>query len=101
MDTLVSHHPEMLLALVAALRDKDEGVRSQAARALGQLGKTAASHPAVLPALMEALRNDDSSVRAEAAEAVAQIMAQGIRVFRRWWGKVEGKTVEELAASLR
>ena len=52
----------------------------------------------MLSALVQALRDADADVRFRAAEALGQIMAQGVRVFRRRWGKVEGKTIQELAA---
>jgi len=43
------------------------------------------------------MHDEDGDVRSRAAEALGQMMAQGVRVFRRRWGKVEGKRVEELA----
>ncbi len=95
---VVTGHPPVLRALVQmTLHDTDAGVRARAARALGQMGKAAARHPEVLAALVAALRDEDSTVRLRAAEALGQMMAQGVRVFQRRRGKVEGKSVEELA----
>ena len=95
---VVTGHPTVLRALVQmTLHDTDAGVRARAARALGQMGKAAARHPEVLAALVAALRDEDSTVRLRAAEALGQMMAQGVRVFQRRRGKVEGKSVEELA----
>jgi len=88
----------VLLVLVAALHDGDSGVRSQSAKALGQLAQAVVHRLDVLSALIDALRDEESDVRCEAAETLGQMMAQGVRVFRRWWRKVEGKTVEELAS---
>jgi len=83
-------------ALVTVLRGKDRGVRVQAARTLGQLGRAVARHPKGIPALLNALRDDDGSVRTRAAEALEKIMSQGVRLFRRWWGKVEVRDMEYL-----
>ena len=98
MQAIAPQYPQLLLILTAALRDRDAGVRAQTAKALGQLTGGVGSRPEVLAALCEALRDKDSEVRFEAAEALAQIMTQGLRIFRRWWGRIEGKTVDELAA---
>ena len=78
------------------LRGKDRGVRVQAARTLGQLGRAVAQHPKGVPALLNALRDEDDSVRTRAAEALERIMAQGVRLFRRWWGKIEVRDMEYL-----
>jgi hypothetical protein len=51
----------------------------------------------LLPSLMIALRDEDTYVRYRAAVALAGVMAQGVRIFRRWWGKVEARRIEELA----
>jgi tetratricopeptide (TPR) repeat protein len=55
---------------VAALRDDNEDVRSQAARALGALGQADA---AVIPALVAALRDDNEDVRFHAAGALGKL----------------------------
>ena len=89
----------VLLALVRlVLRDTDAGVRARAAQSLGQRGNKAAWQPEVLSALVQALRDADADVRFRSAEALAQMMAQGVRIFRRRWGKIEAKRVDELAA---
>jgi HEAT repeat protein len=93
----VSHSSHLLPALIAALHDKDRGVRAQAAKALGERGREATHHPDTISELLLALRDDSDSVRFRAAEALKRIMAQGVRLFRRWWGKVEWRTVEQLA----
>jgi len=94
--TCVAESPQILDALVTVLRGKDRGVRVQAARTLGQLGRAVARHPKGIPALLNALRDDDGSVRTRAAEALEKIMSQGVRLFRRWWGKVEVRDMEYL-----
>jgi HEAT repeat protein len=93
----VSHSPQLLPALIAALQDKDRGVRAQAAKALGKRGRDVARHPDAISELLLALHDDSDSVRFQAAEALKHIMAQGVRLFRRWWGKVEWRAVEQLA----
>jgi HEAT repeat protein len=93
----VSHSPQLLPALIAALHDKDRGVRAQAAKALGKRGRDVARHPDAISELLLALHDDSDSVRFQAAEALKHIMAQGVRLFRRWWGKVEWRAVEQLA----
>ena len=92
----VARTPQILDALIAVLRGKDTGVRVQAARTLGHIGRAVARHPKGIPALLNALRDEDSSVRARAAEALEKIMAQGVRLFRRWWGKIEAREMEDL-----
>jgi HEAT repeat protein len=94
--TSVAHTPQILDALIAVLRGKDTGVRVQAARTLGHIGRAVALHPKGISALLDALRDEDSSVRARAAEALEKIMAHGIRLFRRWWGKIEARLMEHL-----
>ena len=95
---LTVNHPNGLPTLVqVALRDKDVGVRTRALRALGNIGQAAVCHPSVLLTLVEALRDRDEEVRFEAAETLGRMMAQGVRVFRRWWRRLEEKKVEELA----
>jgi len=94
-----TQHTSVQLALVRlVLRDADAGVRARAAQALGRIGNKAASQPEMLSALVQALRDADADVRFRASEALGQIMAQGVRGIRRRWGKVEGKTIQELAA---
>lgn len=93
----VTRHPHALPALAAILRDRDGGVRAQAAKTLGQIGAPSLAHPYVLSDLLSALRDEDSYVRFRAAEALGRMMAQGVRIFRRWWVRWESKTVEELA----
>ncbi|MGE0679718.1 MAG: NACHT domain-containing NTPase [Candidatus Binatia bacterium] len=92
-----SHPPQLLPALIAALHDKDRGVRTQAAKALGERGRDAASHPDTLAELLLALHDDSDAVRFRAAEALKRLMAQGVRLFQRWWGKIEWRAVEQLA----
>jgi HEAT repeat protein len=86
------------LALVHAVqRDKDGSIRARAARALRMLvGKEVPSAEAC-SALLTALSDPDVNVRAEAAAVLSKTMAQGVRLFRRWWRKVEVRSVEELA----
>jgi hypothetical protein len=92
-----SRPPQLLPALIAALHDRDRGVRAQAAKALGERGRDAAHYPDTTPELFLALRDDSDAVRFRAAEALQRMMAQGVRLFRRWWGKVEWRAVEQLA----
>jgi hypothetical protein len=88
---------ENLFALIAAFRDRDAGVRAHAARALGQIGAPAAAYPELLPALLAAMQDSDNVVSTEAAHALGRLMSQGVRIFRRWWGKSEEKRVADLA----
>lgn len=89
---------QTILALMQALqRDRDGGIRARAARALGSFVKTGTLGDEELAALFTALRDDDTNVRAEAAAALGEAIAQGVRLFRRWWNNIEGKHVEELA----
>ncbi|MGE0825536.1 MAG: HEAT repeat domain-containing protein [Candidatus Binatia bacterium] len=92
----IADSPQILDALITVLRGKDTGVRVQAARTLGQIGRAVARHPKGIPALMNALHDENSAVRTRAAEALGKIMAQGVRFFRRWWGKIEARDMESL-----
>lgn len=93
-----SQRKQISLALVQALqRDRDGSTRARAARSLGTLGKIKMIDEEELSALFTALRDEDVNVRAEAAAALGEIMAQGIRMFRRWWKNIECKNVEALA----
>ncbi|MHB1037987.1 MAG: HEAT repeat domain-containing protein [Pirellulales bacterium] len=56
--------------LVAALGDRDEDVRAEAARALARMGPTA---KAAVPALIAALGDEHETVRRNAARALGQI----------------------------
>src|SRR5262249_55081734 len=98
LGTLAQHHPRVALILLAALRDRDAGVRAQAAEACGQLELLTASHQEVLAALNGALEDTDSEVRSAAAEALARHMTRGLRLFRRWWGRIAVRTIEALTA---
>jgi hypothetical protein len=98
LGNLAQHHPRVALILLAALRDRDAGVRAQAAEACGQLELLTASHQEVLAALNEALEDTDSEVRSAAAEALARHMTRGLRLFRRWWGRIAVRTIEALTA---
>lgn len=62
-----SKSPEALTALIAALGDKDPGVRVQVRESLGKIGTTA-----VEPLLL-ALKHPDADVRVDAAWALARI----------------------------
>jgi HEAT repeat protein len=97
----VAQHPHVLPALTAILRDRDRGVRAQAATTLGQLGATITAYPYALPDLLSALRDEDAYVRFRAAEAMGRVMAHGVRIFRRWWKRLESKTTAELATVKR
>jgi HEAT repeat protein len=98
MEEAVTEYPGVMITLVHALQhDRDETVRARAAGALGRLGKVVMQRPETVSTLVSALRDNDEEVRFRAAEALERIMAQGVRVFRRWWKKIEGKTLEELA----
>jgi hypothetical protein len=59
--------PEPVEDLLAKLRDSDDRVRYEAARALAG----AAGRPEVVPALLELLRDADAGVRSAAAQALA------------------------------
>ncbi|MBI3249871.1 MAG: HEAT repeat domain-containing protein [Deltaproteobacteria bacterium] len=98
LKALDARHPRLPFLLTVALRDRDAGVRAQAARALGQGELPEHARQDTLAALFEAWEDDDSEVRFAVAETFQQLSARGLRIFRRWWGKREGKTVEELAA---
>ncbi len=87
----------IILVVATTLRDRAASVRAQAAQALGRSPLPPQSHQEALSALLAALEDSDSEVRFAAAEALEQQMARGVRIFRRWWGKREWKTVEELA----
>ncbi len=94
----IASHASVLLALVRlVLHDKDGGVRARAAGALGEIGEAAARQPEVTSALLQAVHDTDSNVRFRAAEALGRIMAQGVRLFRRRWGKVEVKETKSLS----
>lgn len=93
-----SQRRQTTLALVQALqRDRDGAIRARAARALGSLVKMSELDNEELSALFAALRDSDATVRAEGAVVLGEVMAQGVRLFRRWWGNIESKKVEELA----
>jgi HEAT repeat protein len=57
-------------ALVSSLRDKEVGVRLEAAAALGRIGRSAR---AAVPALIATLWDDDADVRYHAAAALGRI----------------------------
>jgi hypothetical protein len=92
-------HPSMLPALLAVLRDQDRGVRAQVARVLGRLGTAVATNPDVLLDLIAAQQDEDRYVRFRAAEALGALMAQGVRLFHRWWRRPRITTVGELASA--
>ncbi|HXG21627.1 MAG TPA: HEAT repeat domain-containing protein [Methylomirabilota bacterium] len=94
---LSEEHTKIVLILATALRDRTASVRAQAAQALGQIPLPPQDRQEALLALLEALEDRDSEVCSAAAEALGRIMGHGLRIFRRWWGKREWKTVEELA----
>jgi HEAT repeat protein len=88
----------ILPALIQVIqRDRDARMCARAARALGQAGQATAPHPQVLSVLLSALHDEDSNVRAETAEVLGELMAQGVRIFRHWWRRVEVKSAEDLA----
>jgi HEAT repeat protein len=87
----------IVLIVATALRDRTASVRAQAAQALGKSSLPSQHRQETLSALLDALEDSDGEVRFAAAEALEQQMARGARIFRRWWGKREWKTVEELA----
>jgi HEAT repeat protein len=70
--------------LVAALKDKDSKVRSNAAKALGHLART---DPRAAEPLVAALKDPDSEVRSNAAEALGT--------------RTDPRAVEALIATLR
>jgi HEAT repeat protein len=67
--------PRAVPALIEALKDEDEYVRSYAASALGKIGK-----PAV-PALIEALKHEDKTVRWSAAFSLDKIGEPAVPVL--------------------
>lgn len=94
---VAAQHSQVLNALALAVQnDRDAGVRAQAARALEHMASVVAQHTDLLPNLLTALRDEDTYVRYRAAIALARVMAHGVRFFRRWWGKIEAKRVEDL-----
>jgi HEAT repeat protein len=86
------------LALVHAVQqDKESGIRARAARALRAIVSREVPGVEVCSTLLPALGDPDVNVRAEVAAVLGEIMAHGVRLFRRWWRKVEVKNVEELS----
>ena len=81
----------LLERLSERLRDENSEVREVAAGAVGKLGAVAAT-PAILIRLSELLGNEYAGRR----EAVGRLMAQGVRIFRRWWrwGVADGDGVK-------
>jgi len=89
---------QAFLALIHALqRDKEGSIRAHAARALRVLVGKEVPGAEACSALLAALADPDVNVRAEAAAVLGETMAQGARLFRRWWRKIEVKSVEELS----
>ncbi len=64
--------PQVLPALIGAVKDEDPGVRAAAAAALLKMGPAARD---AVPALTEACRDDDPRVREYAARALKVIQA--------------------------
>src|SRR5262249_40358027 len=62
--------PAGLTAMIGALKDRDEVVRGETARVLGQMGPNAER---AVPALVEAVKDAERSVRREAAHALGRI----------------------------
>jgi hypothetical protein len=94
---VAAQRPQVFNALVLAIQnDRDAGVRAQAARALESMASVFAQRTDLLANLLAALRDEDTYVRYRAAIALASIMAHGVRFFRRWWGKIEARRVEDL-----
>jgi HEAT repeat protein len=69
---------EAVPSLISLLKDSDQGIRMQAAKALGSLGERAQRVLPVLRAALKeaALKDDDESVRTHAAHALLQIGPQ-------------------------
>jgi HEAT repeat protein len=65
-------HDAAVTALIAALKDADQGVRVKAIDALGEIGDARA-----LDALTAALKDTDVTIRRHAATAIAQLTAGG------------------------
>jgi HEAT repeat protein len=87
----------VLAALVdVALHDAEYWMRSNAIGALGKMGARAATEPVLAVLLDVALHNAYGEMRYRAAEALGKTMAQGVRVFKKRWGKWEKKRVVEL-----
>lgn len=61
------------------MKNTEEVVRSQAAQALGQSGK---SEPTVLRILIASLQDEDSDVRSQAAEALGELGKAELEVNR-------------------
>ena len=87
---------DAIVAEIRKLRDADAALRTEAARALGALGKKARG---ALPALDEALRDQDPDVRRAAAWAIERIRGpdadKNPKQSRREWGGVDIKRVCE------
>jgi HEAT repeat protein len=62
--------PAGLTAMIGALKDRDEVVRGETARVLGQMGPNAER---AIPALVEATKDPERSVRREAVHALGRI----------------------------
>ncbi len=97
MGDALQHVPNIAAILIAALRNRDPGVRARTTDVCGRLDLPIAHSQEVLVALYETMDDTDSEVRFAAAEALDRQMTKGIRLFKRWWGKKEVRTVEELA----
>ncbi len=68
-----TENPEVLPALIEALKDPSPAIRRQVANALGNLGPSA---EAAVPALVATTRDPDDWVRHQAFEALKKIRAE-------------------------
>ena len=67
------------LALIEALKDKDSGVRSSTAEALGAPGLHGSAEEKAIPGLTEALKDEAHVVRSNAAATLTKLLSSRLR----------------------
>lgn len=81
--------PRAVEPLIAALKDENSDVRSNVAKALGEIGKPG------IEALIAALKDEDSEVRWKAVLALGVITGQNFGLdpakWQEWWEENKGK----------
>jgi HEAT repeat protein len=94
-------HPEVIPALLAALKAEDPLIRSSAALALYEVGKGANRCPEIIPALLAASSEEDDYVRSLAAVAAVEAGARHPEVIPVLLSAVRSNrsTIRSFAAS--